>query len=99
MIFLRNLRMTLIITSAIPLSILVSMTAIYFYGWSLNLATMMGLMLSLGLVVDNAIVVVENIYRKRSAGLSRRDASILGAGEVGLAITMATLTTVVVFHL
>ena len=97
MIFLRNLRMTLIITSAIPLSILASMTAIYFYGWSLNLATMMGLMLSLGLVVDNAIVVVENIYRKRSEGLSERDASVAGAGEVGLAITMATLTTVVVF--
>ena len=97
MLFLRNLRMTLIITSAIPLSILASMTAIYFYGWSLNLATMMGLMLSLGLVVDNAIVVVENIYRKRSEGLSGRDASIDGAGEVGLAITMATLTTVVVF--
>ena len=97
MIFLRNLPMTLIITSAIPLSILVSMTAIYFTGWSLNLATMMGLMLSLGLVVDNAIVVVENIFRKRAAGANERDASIEGAGEVGLAITMATLTTVVVF--
>ncbi len=97
MIFLRNLAMTLIITSAIPLSILASMTAIYFYGWSLNLATMMGLMLSLGLVVDNAIVVVENIFRKRGQGVGEREASITGAGEVGLAITMATLTTVVVF--
>ena len=97
MFFLRNLRMTLIITSAIPLSIIASMTALYFYGWSLNLATMMGLMLSLGLVVDNAIVVVENIFRKRGEGASERDASIDGAGEVSLAITMATLTTVVVF--
>ncbi len=95
--FLRNIPMTLIITSAIPLSILASMTAVYFYGWTLNVATMMGLMLSLGLVVDNAIVVVENIFRKRAEGIDAREASIQGAGEVGLAITMATLTTVVVF--
>ena len=58
---------------------------------------MMGLMLSLGLVVDNAIVIVENIYRKRQEGIAPRTASIEGAGEVGLAVTMATLTTVVVF--
>ena len=58
---------------------------------------MMGLMLSLGLVVDNAIVIVENIYRKRQGGDDARTASVDGAGEVGLAVTMATLTTVVVF--
>ena len=58
---------------------------------------MMGLMLSLGLVVDNAIVIVENIYRKRQEGIAPRTASVEGAGEVGLAVTMATLTTVVVF--
>ena len=61
------------------------------------MATMMGLMLSLGLVVDNAIVIVENIYRKRQEGIAPRTASVEGAGEVGLAVTMATLTTVVVF--
>ena len=95
--FLRAVRMTAIITLAIPLSLLVTITFLYFYGWSLNMGTMMGLMLSLGLVVDNAIVIVENIYRKRQEGVEPRTASIEGAGEVGLAVTMATLTTVVVF--
>ena len=95
--FLRQVRLTLIITLAIPLSILATLIAIYFVGWTLNSATMMGLMLSLGLVVDNAIVIVENIYRRRQEGLEARRASIEGAGEVGLAVTMATLTTVVVF--
>ena len=96
-LFLWALRMTLIITLAIPLSITISVTVIYFIGWSLNVITMMGLMLSLGLVVDNAIVIVENIHRKRQEGVGARAASIEGAGEVGLAVTMATLTTVVVF--
>jgi len=95
--FLRAVRMTLIITLAIPLCILATITVLYFMGWSLNMATMMGLMLSLGLVVDNAIVIVENIFRKRQEGMEPRAASIEGAGEVGLAVTMATLTTVVVF--
>ena len=95
--FLRAVRITMIITLAIPLSILVTITVLYFIGWSLNMATMMGLLLSLGLVVDNAIVIVENIYHKRQQGIDPRKASIEGAGEVGLAVTMATLTTVVVF--
>jgi len=95
--FLRAVRMTLIITMAIPLSLLIAITGLYFMGWSLNLITMMGLMLSLGLVVDNAIVIVENIYRKRQEGMTAKRASVEGAGEVGLAVTMATLTTVVVF--
>ncbi len=95
--FLREKRMTGIISAAIPLSIMATLIMIYFIGWSLNAATMMGLMLCLGMVVDNAIVIVENIYRKRQGGEGPRDAAINGAGEVGLAITMATLTTVVVF--
>ena len=95
--FLRAVRITLIITLAIPLSILTTIITLYFIGWSLNVLTMMGLMLSLGLVVDNAIVIVENIYRKRQEGIAPRTASVDGAGEVGLAVTMATLTTVVVF--
>lgn len=95
--FLRAVRMTLIITLAIPLSSLVTIATIYFMGWTLNLITMMGLMLSLGLVVDNAIVIVENIYRRRQEGAEPRSASVQGAGEVGLAVTMATLTSVVVF--
>ncbi|MCF3649939.1 efflux RND transporter permease subunit [Synoicihabitans lomoniglobus] len=95
--FLRAPRMTGILTLAIPLSLLCTLIALYFMGWSLNMATMMGLLLSVGLVVDNAIVIVENIYRRRQEGVVPDRASIMGAGEVGLAVTLATLTTVVVF--
>ncbi len=95
--FLRAPRMTGILTLAIPLSLLCTVIVIYFMGWSLNMATMMGLLLSVGLVVDNAIVIVENIYRKRQGGANANQGAIEGAGEVGLAVTMATLTTVVVF--
>jgi HAE1 family hydrophobic/amphiphilic exporter-1 len=95
--FLRRFRMTLIVNMAIPLSIVITITFMYFIGWTLNLITMMGLMVSVGMVVDNSIVVLENIYAKRTAGLSDRNAGLFGASEVALAVTMATLTTVVVF--
>ncbi len=95
--FLRRLRMTIVMTLAIPLSILISLTVTYFIGWTLNTVTMMGLMVSVGMVVDNAIVVLENIYRKRNEGSDPRTASVQGASEVSLAVTMATLTTIVVF--
>ena len=95
--YLRTVRMTGIITLAIPLCVMITMTALYFIGWSLNVVTMMGLMVGVGLVVDNAIVILENIYRRRGNGDAPKDAAIWGASEVGLAITMATLTTVVVF--
>jgi HAE1 family hydrophobic/amphiphilic exporter-1 len=96
-LFLRTISMTLVITMAIPLSILSVIVVLFFLDWSLNLATMMGLMLSLGLVVDNAIVIVENIYRKRQQGVGPRAASVEGASEVAMAVSMATLTTIVVF--
>ncbi len=95
--FLRRFRMTVIVTIAIPLTVLVTMTVLYFMGWTLNLITMMGLMISIGMVVDNSIVVLENIYRKRAQGTSKKESSLLGSSEVALAITMATMTTVVVF--
>ena len=95
--FLRRLRMTLIVNLAIPLSLLITLTVMYFMGWTLNLITMMGLMISIGMVVDNSIVVLENIYRKRAQGMPDREAALQGASEVGLAVTLATLTTVVVF--
>ena len=95
--FLRNLRMTVIMMFAIPLSILMSLIVIYFIGWTLNIIVMMGLMISVGMVVDNGIVVLENIYRRRSEGDSPKKASIWGASEVNLAIIMATLTTIAVF--
>ena len=95
--YLRAFRMTAIITLAIPLCAMITMIALYFIDWSLNILTMMGLMVGIGMVVDNAIVVVENIYRRRTEGLPPRRAAISGASEVSLAITLATLTTVVVF--
>lgn len=95
--YLRTFRMTAIITLSIPLCIMMTVVVMYFIGWSLNVITMMGLMVGVGLVVDNAIVILENIYRFRAMGANPREASIQGASEVGLAITMATLTTVVVF--
>jgi len=95
--FLRRYRMTLVITGAIPLSILMSLTMIYFMGWSLNTVTMAGLIIGFGMVVDNSIVVTEAIYTRRVAGEDVFHASLHGASEVGLAITVSTLTTVVVF--
>ena len=95
--FLRRFRMTLILSLAIPLSIVITLTVMYFIGWTLNLITMMGLMVSVGMVVDNSIVVLENIYSKRSEGSDNISAALWGASEVALAVTMATLTTVVVF--
>jgi HAE1 family hydrophobic/amphiphilic exporter-1 len=95
--FLRTIRMTLLITLSIPLCVVIALMGICCQGWTLNSLTMMGLMLGVGMVVDNAIVIVENIYRLRGEGEEPHRASILGASAVGLAITMATLTTVVVF--
>ncbi len=95
--FLRRFRITLIMTIAIPVSVLIALTVTYFIGWTLNTVTMMGLMISVGMVVDNAIVVLENIYRKQNQGVGAEKAALEGASEVMLAVTMATLTTIVVF--
>jgi len=95
--FLRRTRMTIIITLAIPISVLMTVTVFYFIGWTLNLMTMMGIMISIGLVVDCSVVVVENITRMKNEGHNSKDSAVYGASEVGLAITLATLTTVVVF--
>ena len=96
-VFLRRLRLTLVISLSIPLSMLIAMTVMYFAGESLNLLSLLSLMVCVGLLVDNSVVVAENIHRLRQSGLSRREACISGAGEIALAITMSTLTTIVVF--
>ena len=96
-IFLRRARMTLIIAGAIPLCLFIAVATMYFAGESLNLLTILGLVLCIGLLVDNSVVVAENIQRHFQGGLSRREACIKGVQEIGLAITTATLTTVVVF--
>jgi HAE1 family hydrophobic/amphiphilic exporter-1 len=95
--FLRRFRMTLIVTLSIPVSIVIALTVMYFVGESLNILTLLALMISVGLLVDNSVVVGENIFRLHGEGLSRRRACIEGAGEIALAIVMATLTTIIVF--
>ena len=97
LIFLRRIRLTLMVVFAIPASLLFTLCAMYFSGESLNVLTLTGLMLSVGMVVDNSIVVLENISRHRQAGADGAQASLLGAGEVALAILMATSTTIAVF--
>ncbi len=95
--FLKRLRLTLIIAMSIPLSLLIGLTVMFFAGESLNILSLLGLMISVGLLVDNSVVVAENIHRLHIAGLSRRNAAIRGTAEIMLAIIMATLTTIVVF--
>ena len=95
--FLRRFRQTVVVNLAIPLSLLISLTVMYFSGLTVNIISMLALMVCVGLLVDNSVVVAENIDRMYRAGLSRRQAAVRGASEIGVAITLSTLTTVVVF--
>ncbi len=96
-LFLREWRITALIAATIPASLLLTLTVMYFRGDSLNLLSMLGLMLAVGMVVDNAVVVVETIYRRRQAGEDPVRAAIDGTNEVLLPITASTLTSIVVF--
>lgn len=96
-LFLRNFRSTLIIAIAIPISIIATFTLLYFGGLTLNIITLGGLALGVGMMVDNSIVILENIYRYRQEGHSQTGAATKGAQEVALAVTASTLTTIVVF--
>jgi len=95
--FLREWRMTLLVASSIPLSLLITVGVLWSRGDSLNVLSLMGLMLAVGMVVDNAIVVVETIQRRRGEGADPREAAISGTGEVNLAILASTATTMIVF--
>ncbi|MBX3728420.1 MAG: efflux RND transporter permease subunit [Candidatus Sumerlaeia bacterium] len=97
MLFLRDMRTTLIIAVAIPISIIATFNLMYFQGLSLNLMTLGGLALGCGMLVDNAIVVLENIFRLRQEGADRRTAARRGTAQVAAALFASTLTTVVVF--
>ncbi len=96
-IFLRRIGTTLVISIAIPLSIIATFNLMYFNHLTLNIMTLGGLALGAGMLVDNAIVVLENITRLREEGVPLKEAVIRGTGEVGGAITASTLTTIVVF--
>jgi HAE1 family hydrophobic/amphiphilic exporter-1 len=96
--FLRSLRSTLVISLSIPISIVTTFALIYFGGFTLNLMTLGGLALGVGMMVDSSIVVLENIFRRRDeAGEPPLTASVIGAGEVATAIIASTITTLVIF--
>ncbi len=96
-LFLKDLRPTFIIAVSIPISIVSAIVCMYFSGVTLNIISLSGLALGIGMLVDNSIVVIENIYRMRSEGASMREAAIEGSKEVAGAIGASTLTTICVF--
>jgi HAE1 family hydrophobic/amphiphilic exporter-1 len=95
--FLRDLRATLVIALSIPISVLATFVIMYRFGVSLNLMSLGGLALGVGMLVDNSIVVLESIFRKREEGLGPRPAASRGTAMVAMAVTASTLTTVAVF--
>jgi hydrophobic/amphiphilic exporter-1 (mainly G- bacteria), HAE1 family len=95
--FLRSGRSTLVIATAIPISVIATFALIYFTGFTLNIMTFGGLALGVGMLVDNAVVVLENIYRRHEAGDSARVSAVVGTKEVAAAITASTITTMAVF--
>lgn len=98
LVFLKSVRSTLIIACSIPISIMTAIVAMYFSGVTLNIISLSGLALGVGMLVDNSIVVIENIYRMRNEeGASAKEAAIEGARQVSGAIMASTLTTVCVF--
>lgn len=97
LLFLKDIRPTLVIGCSIPLSVIFAIVLMYFSGISLNIISLSGLALGIGMLVDNSIVVIENIYRFRSEGYTLRKAAVEGAGQVTGAIIASTLTTVCVF--
>ena len=97
-LFLRQVTTTLIVTTSVPFSLLITLGAQYFFGLSLNILTMMGLMLAVGMLVDNAVVVTESVFRHRA--MNPRNpvrATLDGVREVGLAVIAGTATTIIVF--
>ena len=95
--FLGNFSSTLIISFAIPISLIFTFTLLYFSNLTLNMMTLGGLALGIGMMVDNSIVVLENIFRYRELGTDIKESACLGASEVGTAISASTFTTIAVF--
>ncbi len=96
-LFLRDIRPTLSVSISIPVSVLFALVLMFFSGVTMNIISMAGLAIGIGMLVDNSIVVIENIYRLRADGLTAKDAATRGAKEVMGAITASTLTTICVF--
>ncbi len=96
-LFLRSVKMTLSIGISIPLALVGTFVAMYFMGINLNIISMSGLALAVGMLVDNSVVVLENIYRLRSKGFPLKEACIKGASQIMLAMLASSLTTICVF--
>lgn len=96
-LFLRDLKSPLFVFTSIPIAIIFTLVAMYFAGFSLNIMSLGGLALGVGMLVDNSIVVLENIYRYREQGKGPMDAAYLGTKEVALPVAASTLTTIAVF--
>ncbi len=96
-IFLKDIRPTIVIAFSIPISLVTAIVCMYFSGVTLNVISLSGLALGIGMLVDNSIVVIENIYRLRGEGYSMKEAAIEGSKEVAGAIASSTLTTICVF--
>ncbi len=96
-IFLRDIKPTFMVALSIPISVVFAIVLMYFSGVTMNIISLAGLAAGIGMLVDNSIVVIENIYRLRSLGLSPVKAAVSGASQVAGAITSSTLTTVCVF--
>lgn len=97
MLFLRSIRPTIVVALAIPLSVIFAILAMYFTDITMNIISLSGLALGIGMLVDNAIVVTENIYRLKARGVGSARAAVIGARQVSGAIIASTLTTVCVF--
>jgi len=96
-LFLRSFKSSLVIALSIPIAVVVTLGAMYFFGLTLNIMTLAGLTLGVGMLLDNSIVILENIYRYREKGTKLGPAAILGSSEMLMAITASTLTTLAVF--
>ena len=97
-VFLRQISTTLIVTASVPFSLLITLGALYFADLSLNMLTMMGLMLAIGMLVDNAVVVTESVFRHRAQDPDNPlRATLAGVNDVGIAVIAGTLTTIIVF--
>ena len=96
-IFLKDVKPTLVVGVSIPLSVLCAVVLMYFTGLDLNVMTLAGLSLGIGMLVDNSVVVIENIYRLRGRGVPAARAAVQGARQVGMSVVASTLTSVCVF--
>ena len=96
-VFLKDIKPTLVVGISIPLSVLFAVVLMYFTGLDMNIMTLAGLSLGIGMLVDNSVVVIENIYRLRSRGVPAARAAVQGTKQVGMSVVASTLTSVCVF--